>query len=281
MPKYETPEAIAVTLELGVGDVRITASDRTDTVVEVRPSDEADESDVKAAQQVRADYTNGMLRVTGPKPGTFDFSRKTRSVDVTIELPSGSQVSAQLLAGDFRCAGRLGECRLKTSFGNAWLEQTGPLRLHTGFGHVTADGIAGNAEISTGGGKIQIGEVEGTATVKSSNGDTTLDAVTGDVHVRTANGDICVERAGADVDAKTSNGSIRLGEVARGSVVLGTPAGNLEIGIAEGTAAWLQVNTGHGHVRNLLENVTKPEDADETVEVRARTSYGDITIRRS
>jgi DUF4097 and DUF4098 domain-containing protein YvlB len=281
MPNYETPEPISLTLELGVGNVRIAASDRTDTVVEVRPSDEADESDVKAAQQVRADYANGMLRVTGPRPGTFDFSRKTRSVDVTIELPNGSQVSAQVLAGDFRCAGRLGECRLKTSFGNAWLEQTGPLRLHTGFGHVTADGIAGNAEISTGGGKIQIGDIEGTATVKSSNGDTTLDAVTGDVHVRTANGDICVERAGGDVDAKTSNGSIRLGEVARGSVVLGTPAGNLEIGIAAGTTAWLQVNTGYGHVRNLLENVTKPEDADETVEVRARTSYGDITIRRS
>ena len=281
MPKYETPEPISVTLELGTANVRMTAGNRTDTVFEVRPSDEADESDVQAAQQVRADYANGMLRVTGPKPGPFDFSRKTRSVDVTIELPSGSQVSAQVLAGDFRCAGRLGECRLKTSFGNAWLEQTGPLRLHTGFGHVTADGIAGNAEISTGGGKIQIGEVEGAATVRTSNGDITLDAVAGDAHVRTANGDICVERAGADVDAKTSNGRIRLGEVARGSVVLGTAAGDMEIGIAAGTAAWLQVNTGHGHVHNLLENATGPEEADETAEVRARTSYGDITIHRS
>src|ERR1035438_2078255 len=62
------------------------------------------------------------------------------------------------------------------------------------------------------------------------------------------NGAISVDRAGADVDAKTSNGSIRIGEVARSSVVLGTPAGGLEIGIAEGTAARLEVNTGHGHV---------------------------------
>jgi DUF4097 and DUF4098 domain-containing protein YvlB len=281
MPNYETPEPISLTLELGVSNVRIAASNRADTVVEVRPSDEADESDVKAALQVRVDYANGMLRVTGPKARGFDFSRKTRSVDVAIELPSGSQVSAETQMGDIRCAGRLGECRLKTSFGNAWLEQTGPLRLHTGFGHVTADGIAGNAEISTGSGKIQVGEVEGTATVKSSNGDATLDAVTGDVHVRTANGDICVGRAGADVDAKTSNGSIRLGEVARGSVVLGTPAGDLEIGVAAGTAAWLQVNTGFGHVHNLLENAARPEETDETVEVRARTSYGDITIHRA
>lgn len=281
MPNYETPEPISVTLELGVSNVRIAASDRTDTVVEVRPSDEADESDVRAAQQVRVDYTHGMLQVTGPKARAFDFSRKTRSVDVAIELPSGSQVSADMQVGDFRCAGRLGECRVKTSAGNFWLDRTGPLRLDTSAGHVTADGIAGNAEISTGSGKVQIGEVEGSAVVKNSNGDTTLDAVTGDVQVRAANGDICVERAGAGVDAKTSSGSIRLGEVVRGSVALGTAMGDLEIGIAEGTAAWLAVSTAFGHVHNLLDTASRPGESDETVEVRGRTSYGDITIRRS
>jgi DUF4097 and DUF4098 domain-containing protein YvlB len=281
MPKFETPEPISVTVELGVGDVRITASDRTDTVVEVRPSDEADESDVKAAQQVRVDYANGMLQVTGPKVRAFDFSRKTRSVDVAIELPTGSQVSAAVQVGNFRCAGRLGQCRIKTSTGNVRLERTGPLRLDTSAGHVTADGIAGNAEISTGSGKVQIGEVEGSAVVKNSNGDTTIDAVTGDVRVRAANGGISVDRAGANVDAKTSNGNIRLGEVARGSVVLETAMGDLEIGITEGTAAWLQVNTGFGHVHNLLDAAGRPAESDETVEVRGRTSYGDITIRRS
>jgi DUF4097 and DUF4098 domain-containing protein YvlB len=281
MPDFDTPEPISVTLELGVGNVRIAASDRTDTIVEVRPSDEADESDVKAAQQVRVDYTNGTLRVTGPRARAFDFSRKSRSVEVSIELPSGSQVSAETQVGDYRCAGRLGECRLKTSVGNFWLDRTGPLRLSTSAGHVTADGIAGNAEISTGSGKIEIREIEGTAVIKNSNGDTTIDAVTGDARVRAANGDIRVERAGAGVDAKTSNGSIRLGEVVRGSITLGTAMGDLDIGIADGTAAWLEVNTGFGHVRNLLDNATRPEETDQTVEVHGRTTYGDITIHRS
>jgi DUF4097 and DUF4098 domain-containing protein YvlB len=280
MPTFETPEPVTVTLELGVGTVRIAASDRTDTVVEVRPSDETDESDVKTAQQVRVDYADGMLQVTGPKPRLFDFSRTSRSVDVSIELPSDSQLSARLLMGDVRCAGRLGECQIKTT-GNVRLERTGPLRLHTGAGHVTVGGTAGNVEISTGSGKIQIGEVEGTATVKNSNGDTTIAAATGDVRVRHANGAIEVERAGAGVDAKTSNGNIRIDEVVRGSVVLGTAAGDLEIGIAEGTAARLSVNTGFGHVRNLLANAAGPKETDETVEVTGRTSYGDITIRRS
>jgi DUF4097 and DUF4098 domain-containing protein YvlB len=281
MPSYETPEPISVTLELAVGRVRIQASDRTDTIVQILPSDEADESDVKAAEQVRVEFANGTLRIIGPKSKTFDFSRNTRSVDVTIELPSGSQVSAHLQAGNIRTAGRLGACDLKTSVGNIWLERTGALHLATSVGDVTADVIAGDAEVSTSSGRVQLGKIEGTAVIKNSNGDTEIDAVGGDLRVRSANGHIRIDHAGAGVDLKTSNGSIRVGEVVRGSVVVGTALGDLDIGIAEGTAAWLEMNTSFGHVRNLLEPTSRPAESDETVEVRGRTSYGDITVRRS
>lgn len=180
---------------------------------------------------------------------------------MAIELPAGSRLSADMQMGDIHCAGLLGECRLKTSVGNSWLERTGPLHLDTSAGHVTAGGIAGNAEIST--------------------GDTTIDAVTGDVQVRAANGDICVEQARAGVVAKTSNGSIQLGDVARGPVVFETGTGDVEVGIAGGTAARLAVDTGFGHVHNLLENASQPAQTGQTVEIRGRTSYGDITIHRS
>jgi DUF4097 and DUF4098 domain-containing protein YvlB len=281
MPNFETPEPISVELELGVGNVRITASDRPDTTVDVRPSDASDESDVAAAQRVRVEYTNGLLQVTGPKSATFDFSRKTRSVEVSIDLPSGSQLSGKVQVGDLSGTGRLGECRFKTSAGHVRLERTGPLNVDTGAGQVIAGGVAGNAEIHTGTGKVRIGEVEGSVVVKNSNGDTEIDAATGDVRVRSANGDISVGRAGAGVEAKTSNGTIRLGEVVRGSVELRTAMGDLEIGIAEGTAARLDVNTKFGQVHNLLDSATGPAESDETAEVLAHTSFGGITIRRS
>src|SRR5690349_10671189 len=113
MPTFDTPESITVTLEIGVADVRITAGERTDTVVDVRPSDDSDESDVQAAQQMRVDFAHGELRITGPRRA-FDFSRKTRATDVTIDLPAGSPVSADVTAGDIRATGRLGAARLKT-----------------------------------------------------------------------------------------------------------------------------------------------------------------------
>jgi DUF4097 and DUF4098 domain-containing protein YvlB len=280
MPEFETPQSISLTVDLAAGNVRISASDRTDTAVEVRPSDETDQSDVQAAEQVRVDHTNGVLQIAGPKR-VLDFSRKPRSVDVSIDLPSGSEVSVHLQAGDVSSAGRLGQCRIRTSLGNIRLDRTGPLNLHTGTGHVTVDHITGAADISTGSGKVQLGEIQGAAVVKNSNGDTTIGTVTGDVRVRAANGEIQIRRAGAGVDAKSSNGAIRLGEVAGGSVTLGTAMGDLDIGIAEGAAAWLEVTTAFGHVRNQLESTTRPGEADRTVEVRGRTSYGDITIHRS
>lgn len=280
MPDFATPEPIAVALELGVGTVRIAAGDRTDTAVDVTPSDASDESDVQAVSQVRVDYANGVLQIAGPKSHALDFSRKSRSVDVTIALPGGSQVSGKVQLGDLASTGTLGACRFKTSTGNIRLDRTGPLQVGTGTGHVTTGDVTGDAEIHTGSGNIRIGQVEGCLVVKNSNGDTEIDTVTGHMRVRSANGGISVERAGGNVEAKTSNGSIRLGKASRGSVDLGTAMGDLEIGIAEGTAARLDVNTASGRVHNLLNNATGPEETDETVEVRARTSYGDITIRR-
>jgi len=281
MPKFDTAEPIAVTVDLGVGQVRFAASDRTDTTVEVRPTDEHNDSDVKAAQQVRADYGNGTLHVTGPKAGVFSFSRKTRSVDVVISLPAGSRVTADLQAGGFSSTGVLGQSRFKTAAGNLTLDRIAGLTVDTSVGHITVEEIDGSAEISTSSGRVQIGPVAGTATVKNSNGDTTIASATGDVRVRAANGDIAVGKAGASVDAKTSNGAIRLGEVVRGTATLETAMGDLEIGVAEGTAAWLDVKTAFGHVRNQMENSASPAESDETVEVHARTSFGGIHIHRS
>ncbi len=61
MPTFDTPEPISVTLDVGMGDIQVVASDRTDTVVDVRPSDPAKKSDVTAAEQTRVEYASGRL----------------------------------------------------------------------------------------------------------------------------------------------------------------------------------------------------------------------------
>ncbi|HVV08444.1 DUF4097 family beta strand repeat-containing protein [Amycolatopsis sp.] len=282
MPIFQTPQPIAVTVELGVGNLRITASDRADTAVEVRPTDDSDESDVKAANQIRVEYGNGVLLVSGPRIKPFGLSRKTRSATVSIELPAGSRLDGNVQMGDLHVTGELAECAFKTSTGHVQLDRTGPARLHTAAGHVTVGLVAGNAEISTGTGKVRVGEIHGTADIKNSNGNTDLGSVAGDTKARCANGDITIERTVANVDAKTSNGSLTIREAVRGSVGLKTANGDITVGIAEGTAAWLDVHTTYGRLRNTLEQkTTEPEPAADRVEVRANTSFGDIQIRRA
>ncbi|MET0234858.1 MAG: DUF4097 family beta strand repeat-containing protein [Kibdelosporangium sp.] len=282
MPVYATPEPISVTIDVAIGTVQIIASDRTDTVVEVRPTNESDESDVKAAANTRVEFTAGTLLVRSARHPLLDFSTKTRSVDVLIELPTGSQVQGEASLADFATTGVLGECRFKASSGHFRLDRTGPLRANTSGGHITVDTVDGHADVSTGTGRIRIREINGTAIVKNSNGHTDIGTATGDLRVRSANGDISVDQARAGVDAKTANGDIRIGEVARDTATLNTSNGDLEIAVAAGTAAWLDLKTGYGRVHNSLNEVSQgPDKSEETVEVRAHTSYGDITVRRS
>ena len=49
MPTFDTPTPISATIDLGLGDVRITAGDRATTVVDVRPSDPSNDGDSRAA----------------------------------------------------------------------------------------------------------------------------------------------------------------------------------------------------------------------------------------
>ncbi|MFE3092489.1 DUF4097 family beta strand repeat-containing protein [Streptomyces sp. NPDC059248] len=281
MPVFETPEPITVTIDMGVGDVQITAEDdRTETVVEVRPTDETDESDVKAAEQATAEYTDGVLVIRTPKSKKLEFSRKTRSVDVSVLLPAGSRVRGEAEAADLRGTGLLGECVFKTAVGHVQLDHVGPLRLKTGGGHLTVRRVDGDAEVGTGTGRIRIGDIDGAAVAKNSNGRTDIGTVAGDAEIRCANGDISVDRAlGSRTEAETANGSVRIGEVVRGAVTLKAATGDLEIGIVAGVPARLDLSTGFGRVNNMLESVA--ESSDGAVEVRGKTSYGDITVHRA
>jgi DUF4097 and DUF4098 domain-containing protein YvlB len=278
MTTFETTQPISVTISLAVGDVWIIATDRSDTVVGVSPSDKSNESDQKAAELTRVEYSHGTLLVKAPKR-PFSFG-KGGSIDVAIELPAGSQVQGDSGVADFRCVGRLGECRFATGTGNIRLEHTGQLSVNTGTGSIAVDRVVGRTEV-TGASDIRIGEVEGSAVIKNLNGDTWVGEITGDLRCKAANGNITVDRAHSTIVAKTANGDVRFGDIARGSVVLETAFGELEVGIREGTSALLDVRSKFGSVLNSLAASDVPGPSDQTVEVRARTSFGDIVVRRA
>ncbi len=283
MTTFDTPQPIALSLELGVGDVRIVASDRDDTVVDVRPSDPAKTSDVTAARQTRVEYANGSLLVRAPK-GWRQWAPwgpwgGHESIDVRIELPAGSTVRGSTGVATLHCSGRIGECRYRTGVGDIALERTGPVELSAGVGDVTADVIAGNAQIKTAG-AVRIGRIDGAAAIKNSNGDTWVGEITGEGRLNAANGAISVDLAGSGIVAKTANGNVRLDEVVRGPVLAQTAYGTVAIGVRDGVPAWLDLETRFGHVANELAQAEPPEPGENPVEISAHSSMGDIVIHR-
>lgn len=280
MPTFDTPAPITATIYVAVGDIRISAGAHSATVVDVLPSDASNDEDVKAAESTRVEYAHEQLLVKASKPRSW-LSRSGRaSIDVTIELPAGSQVYGSGQLTDFRCDGPLGDCQIKTGMGHIQLDRASALSLKTGIGDISVERAAGHAEVTAGSGDVRLRELDGSAVIKNSNGDTWVGIARGDVRLHAANGSIAIDVAHTSVVAKAANGDVRLGEVVRGSVVLETQLGDVEVGIPEGTPAWLDVRATTGKVHNELDGAQAPEPSAETVEVRARTAVGEIAIRR-
>lgn len=278
MPTFDTPQPIAVTAHIGAGSLRLAASDRPDTVVEVSPRDPERDKDVRAAEQTEVGLAAGALTVRTRERLLIGPSGL---VDVTVHLPAGSSAEVTGSWTQVLGEGRLGEVRVKTSTGDVRLDTTGPLKLTVSHGSVTVDRVDGAAEITSSSGTIRVGTIDGPAVLKNTNGATVLEAVTGDLRVSGANGGIDIGRTGASVTGTTSNGPLRVAEVTRGEVQLETAHGSIEIGVREGTAAWLDVSSAHGQVRNALASAGAPEHTEDTVKIHARTNWGNIDILRA
>jgi len=282
MPTFETPDPISVTIEIGVGDIRIAAGDRSDTVVEVRPTDRNRKADVELAEQTRVDLDGDRLVVRAPRG--WRYYRPwggSESIDVEIAMPAGSHVRADAAVAALHATGRLGDCRFKTGVGEIQLDHAAAVHLDTGAGDVSVDRVDGRAEVSTGSGAVRVGALEGGGTIKNSNGAVRIGAAGADLRLKAGNGEIVVDRALASVDARSANGDVRLDEVAHGLVVAETRNGKVEIGVRDGIAAYLDLDTRYGTLRNDLDAAAGPAPDAETVEVRARTGFGDIVIHRS
>ncbi|GAB3119226.1 DUF4097 family beta strand repeat-containing protein [Streptomyces calidiresistens] len=278
MPSFDTPRPISVTAYVYAGALRLATADRHDTIVEVRPLDPEKDQDVRAAEQTRVEYGNGVLTVTTPKPNLLG---RGGSVDVTVELPTGSDVEVTGAAVNLLGEGRLGEVAVKTTSGDVRLDTTGPLHLRVPHGSSTVDRVEGMCEITANTGNMRVGLVDGHAVLKNSHGSTTVRAVTGELRVSGATGSIDIGRAEASVVGTTTHGPLRVGEVGRGDIRLETSNGPIEVGVREGVGAWLDVNSNRGQVRVGLEASEAPEDSGESVAIRARSNWGNIDVLRA
>lgn len=280
MPIFDTPQPIDLAVHLPVGAIEIVASDRSDTIVTVTPSNSKKAVDRRGAEETKVDLDDRRLIITGPQP-RISWIGPTESVEVRVELPSGSRMTAEISVGAVHTVGRLGATRIKSALGAVDLDVTGDLSIRASHGGVTVGTVDGDAEITADHGQIRLGAVSGTASLKASHGSIHVDESGGELDARLSYGDLEIASALASVSAKTAYGSIRLLEVSSGSLQLESGFGEVAISVRSGVPAWLDLSSKEGHVRNRLDADSPPESSEKSVAVRARTQFGDITVQRA
>ncbi|MDQ1545902.1 MAG: hypothetical protein QOH69_806 [Actinomycetota bacterium] len=282
MPTFTTPTPIDLAINVQVGRIDVIASERTDTIVTVSPSSDTKSIDRRGVEQTKVTLEDNRLTVIGPKPRiSWIGSGPYESVDVKVELPAGSRLTAELAVGNVRTVGRLGATRIKAATGTVDIDATEDLWVRAGHGSTTIGTVDGGMDVTAAYGQIRIGSVTGDTLLKSSYGGIQVGESGGDLEAKLSYGDLEITKALGSVTAKTAFGDIQLVEVSSGSIQVDSGYGQIFVGVKTGVPAWLDLSSKVGHVRNELEGDSAPATTEETVSVRARTQGGDITIHRA
>ncbi|MFJ8648997.1 DUF4097 family beta strand repeat-containing protein [Streptomyces sp. NPDC093546] len=218
MQKFDTPAPVTVVVHIPAGRLQVIAADRTDTIVEVRPANPTKSRDVKAAEQITVEYGDGVLRVDAPAAKNQYFG-PSGSVEVTVQLPTGSRVEGKAASAELRGVGRLGDVSFEGAHGTVKIDEAAGARLTVLAGDVLIGRLGGPAEISTLKGDIRIAEaVRGTVVLTTQMGDVSVDAARGvsasldagtgygRIHNALKNADGAA--AGLNIRATTSHGDI-------------------------------------------------------------------------
>ncbi|MGH3392594.1 MAG: DUF4097 family beta strand repeat-containing protein [Actinomadura sp.] len=192
MQKFDTPAPIAAVLDVPAGRVQFIAADRADTAVEVLPASASKSRDVKAAEQTRIEYADGVLRIETSAKN--QYLGPSGSIEVTVQLPAGSRIQAKAASTELRAVGRLGDIAFEGAYRQIKIDEATSV-------HLTA--IDGD---------IEVGHLNGPAKITTTRGDIRItEAIHGKVTLRTQSGDISIGAAtevSASLDAGTSHGRI-------------------------------------------------------------------------
>jgi hypothetical protein len=279
MPAYESPGPIDADIDVSAGHVEVVASDRADTTVEVAPTNPGRSGDVSLARETTVAFEDNRLRVRVPRRLRV-LGPNDRSVDVRVELPTGSRAEIEASYGSVRVRGELGATRIVAKYGNVSADRVGDLTLVSPYGEVDIAEVDGGLEVTAGHGHVRIGRVAGAARLRGSYGTLILGTTQSEVDVATS-GPLTIERALGDVTARSAHGAIRVLEAEGGVLRLESGHAEVEVGVPAGVVAWVDAASAHRAVRNELTPGPEAASADRTIELHLRANWGDVLIRRA
>lgn len=262
MPDYtfDTPQPVDLRLRCSSGTITITAADTETSTVEVAALDD-DARDLADSTKVNYDEARRRLSVEMPDKKIV-FSLKRRRIAITITVPTGSSLQARTASAKLTATGRYASAL-----------------AHTASGEINLETVDGDVEVHCASGDVTVGSGRAVR-VHTASGQVRIDHATGEVEAHCASGQIRVGVAEAGVSAKTASGDITVEDARSGLVALNAASGDLHIGVHAGVAAHLDVHSLSGRVSSDLPvDDAAPAEEGQLLEVRARTTSGNVRIR--
>ncbi len=279
MHTFATPEPITLHVELGAGECQVRA-EQTDTTTVELVATHGDSHAQELVDRAVVEQRGDQVVVVVPKPKGSLFGRKGE-VTATIVLPSTSNVDIRLGSADLQARGALGRSKVSAGSGEVDLEDVTDAVLKTGSGDIRIGTAAGSVSTKSGSAETEIGRIGGGLDFLSGSGDIAVEDVNGAVRGKAGSADIRLGRAGDAVDILVGSGDLEIGRVERGRVAAKSGSGDVTVGVANGTAAYLDIVTGSGETSSSLDASDGPSDSEETVELIIRTGSGDVVLQRA
>jgi DUF4097 and DUF4098 domain-containing protein YvlB len=248
---FQTP--LPLELEVGIpsGDIEVETTEGEESNITV-------DGDDRLLEEVEVRQDGNRVVVTYRGKGKFGFSLSPLSLVFGSELrvratvPHGAGVKVKTASADTRLDGDFG-----------------PLGINSVSGDVRLRGVTA-----------------GGANLKTVSGDAELDKVQGDLSAHTVSGDLRMGPVEGSTDLKTVSGDIRLQAVSAGDVRFSSVSGDIEIGIASGSALDVDAGSTSGDLSSEVPLASEPvpgesEGAAPTVVLRGRTVSGDVKVFRA
>lgn len=255
---------VSLVARIGHGSFTVHAEDGcTEATVTIEPRNAASAILDRTAVEMRG----SILVVQMPRQGgIFDlpiFGRLSESdaVDVTVVLPTGSDVKISSFTADITITGTVGATDLAFATSTVAVGTVDrDLVLKFGSGTVDVERVNGDVTIRSGAGSVRVGEVAG----KVSSG--------------FGSGNLSVGTAHSRVRARTGSGATSI-DALYGDADLVSGSGPMTLGVPGGVTARLDVASGSGDVSTDLPVDDAPAAKRTPITVRARTGSGPVRIR--
>jgi hypothetical protein len=248
---FHTPLPLTLEVRIPSGDIAVETVDGEETSITV----DGDER-VLEEVEIRHDGSRVVVEYRGKKLGGLSISIGSlmlggQQIRVTARVPHQADLKVTTASADTTIVGS----------------------LHT----VQINSVSGDVHVR--------GEIAGDASIKAVSGDAQLDAVGGKLSAQTVSGDVRVGPVAGSAETKTVSGDIHLETVRAGDVRFTSVSGDVEIGIAQGSAVDVDAGSTSGDLSSEVPLASEPVPGETgdgpTVVLRGRTVSGDVRIFRA